>query len=257
MNNISQLRPKLTRLKMSGVLDNLDYHIEKATNDKLSYTDFLLNLLQDEIERRDQKQLNTVLRKSGMDMGKTLESFDFGFNTGIHQPTIRELATCHFIGKKENLFFLGPSGVGKSFLAQAIGHEAVRKGYEVLFQNTFSSLKFLNAGRADGSYEKKLKYLCRVDLLILDDFGLNDLSITQQEDLYALICGRYGKYPLIITSNRDLTEWASIFSNPLISSAALDRLVDGAIKIIIEGKSYRMNNFIKKNSSKYLSKELT
>ncbi len=257
MNDTAQLRPKLARLKMSGVLDNIDYHIEKARNEKLSYSDFLLNLLQDEIERRDQKQLNIMLKKSGMDMGKTLESFDFGFNTGIHQPTVRELATCHFIDKKENLFFLGPSGVGKSFLAQAVGHEAVRKGYEVLFQNTFSTLKFLNAGRADGSYEKKLKNLCRVDLLILDDFGLNDLSVLQQEDLYALICGRYEKHPFIITSNRDITEWASIFTNPLISSAALDRLVDGAIKIIIEGKSFRLNNFIKKNSSKILSKELT
>jgi len=257
MNDTAQLRPKLARLKMSGVLENLDYHIEKARNDKLSYTDFLLNLLQDEIDRRDQKQLNTMLKKSGMDMGKTLESFDFGFNARIHQPTIRELATCHFIDNKENLFFLGPSGVGKSLLAQAIGHEAVRKGYEVLFQNTFSTLKFLNAGRADGSYEKKLKNLCRVDLLILDDFGLNDLSVIQQEDLYALICGRYGKYPIIITSNRDISEWTSIFTNPLIASAALDRLVDGAIKIVIEGNSYRLNNFIKKNSSKILSKDLT
>lgn len=249
MNDTAQLRPKLTRLKMSGVLENLDYHIEKARNDKLSYTDFLLNLLQDEIERRDQKQLNTILRKSGLDMSKTLEGFDFGFNAGIHQPTIRELSTCHFIDKKENLFFLGPSGVGKSHVAQAIGHAAARKGYDVLFQNTFSALKFLNTARADGSYQKRLNNLCRIDLLILDDFGLNDLSITQQEDLYALICGRYGKYPLIITSNRDLTEWGSIFSNPLIGSAALDRLVDGAIKIVIEGNSYRLNNFMKKNSS--------
>ena len=249
MNDTAQLRPKLTKLKMSGVLDNLDYHIEKARNDKLSYTDFLLNLFQEEIERRNQKQMAMRLRKSGLDMNKTLEEFDFGFNTGIHQPTIRELASCHFIEQKENLFFLGPSGVGKTHLAQAIGHEAVRKGRDVLFQNTSSVLKFLNAARADGSYDRRLKLLCQIDLLILDDFGLNDLSMVNQEDLYALICGRYGKVPLILTSNRDLTEWGSIFANPLVGSAALDRLVDGAIKIVIEGTSYRFNNFKKKNPS--------
>jgi DNA replication protein DnaC len=253
MAELALLKPQLKRLKLSGILETLDYHIQKALNEKISYTDFLLNLLLEESERRDHKVLTGRLKKSGLDPCCTLENFDFRFNTQISEPLIKELATCHFLKKKENIFFLGPSGVGKSFLAQAIAHEAIRKGCEAIYRNTIFLLRSLNASRGDGKYNSRLKSLCNIDLLILDDFGLHELNQQQQEDLYEIISGRYCRASTIITSNRDLSEWPSLFSNPLMGSAAIDRLIDGAIKIVIEGNSYRMNNFMIKNKLKNLT----
>ncbi len=254
MNDLAQLKPQLKRLKLSGILETLDYHVQKALNEKISYTDFLLNLLLEELERRDHKVLSIRLKRSGLDYGCTLENFDFGFNSQIREPLIKELATCNFLKKHENIFFLGPSGVGKTCLAQAIGHEAIRRGFEVLFINTLLLLRSLNSARGDGRYPLRLKNLCRIDLLILDDFGLQSLNQQQQEDLYEVICGRYSKTSMIITSNRDISEWPAVFSNPLMGSAAIDRLIDGAVKISIEdGNSYRLNNFIKKNELKSLT----
>lgn len=248
MNDMAQLRPRLARLKLTGILENLEHHLKAAADGGLSYTDFLLRLVEDESERRESKKHQYLLRKSGMDSGKTLESYEFGFNPCLSESSIRELATCDFIRKKENVFFLGPSGVGKTHLAQGLGHAAIRKGCEVIFRNTLGLLRSLNSSRGDGTWHLAFKNICSADLVILDDFGLNDLSPQQQEDLYEMICGRYRKGSFIITTNRDLPEWPSVFTNPLIGSAAIDRLVDGALKFVIEGKSYRMDNFMKRNS---------
>ena len=247
MNTLSQLKPKLNRLKMSGILENLDLRIRQAEEERLAYSDFLLSLFQDEIERRDFKVLSARLKKSGLEAKMTFESFDFRFNARIHEPAIRELGTCSFVERMENVFLVGPSGVGKTHIAMALGHEAVRRGIDVLFRRTYALLKWLGSGRADGTFERKLKSIADVPLLILDDFGLNDLDTIQQNDLYELICIRYESSSTIITSNRDFEEWQSIFDNPLIGSAAMDRLVHRALKIVIDGKSYRLNSFAGRN----------
>jgi DNA replication protein DnaC len=240
------LKPKLSRLKLSGILETLGGRLEQAQSDKWSYSQFLDFLLSDEVERRDHKQLLRRLAKSGLDPEKTLTTFDFRFNPKIHEPTIRELATCRFLENKECLLLLGPSGVGKSHLAQAIGNEAVRRGYEVLYRRTSILLGWISAGEGDGSRERRLKQTAAVAVLILDDFGLKPLSEVQQSDLYELICERYERAPTIITSNRDFNEWPMVFSNPLMGSAAMDRLVHRANKIVIEGKSYRVDAFIQR-----------
>jgi DNA replication protein DnaC len=240
------LKPKLTRLKLSGILDTLGSRLEQAQGEKWSYSQFLDFLLSDEVERRDHKQLVRRLSKSGLDPDKTLTTFDFTFNPKIHEPTIRELATCRFLEKKECLLLLGPSGVGKSHLAQAIGNEAVRRGYEVLYRRTSALLGWIAAGEGDGSRERRLRQTAAVAVLILDDFGMKPLSEAQQSDLYELICERYERAPMIITSNRDFNEWPMIFANPLMGSAAMDRLVHRASKIVIEGKSYRVDAFIQR-----------
>ncbi|MBA7707399.1 IS21 family transposase ISAzo12 [subsurface metagenome] len=246
MDNLTFLKPKLSRLKLSGILETLAVRLEQALQEKWSFSQFLDLLLTDEVERRDYKQLARRLVKSNLDPDKTLETFDFTFNPRIHQPTIRELATCNFIEKKENVFFLGPSGVGKSHLAQALGHEAGRKGYDVMFKRISSLFQWIYSGRVDGTHERKLKQVSSIPLLILDDFGLKPLTSEQQADLYEVICVRYEKHSTIITSNRDFNEWPMVFSNPLMVSAAMDRLVHRAIKIVIEGKSYRFDSFVKR-----------
>jgi len=243
------LKPKLSRLKLSGILETLGHRLEQAQGEKWSYSQFLDFLLSDEVDRRDHKQLVRRLLKSELDPEKTLESFDFSFNPRIHEPTIRELASCAFLKKNENLFFLGPSGVGKSHLAQAIGNEAVRRGWEVLYRRTSALFGWIAAGDGDGSHERRLRSAACAPVLILDDFGLKPLSDSQQSDLYEVICERYEHAPTIITSNRDFTEWPMVFSNPLMGSAAMDRLVHRATKIVIEGKSYRVDAFIQRTRS--------
>jgi DNA replication protein DnaC len=247
MDELALLKPKLTRLKLSGVLETLSDRMQQALSEKWPYTQFLDVLVSDEVERRDNKQLARRLSKSGLDPQKTLESFDFSFNPRIHQPTIRELATCAFIAQKDNVFFAGPSGVGKSHLAQGLGHEAARRGHELLFRRTATLLQWIAAGRADGSNERRLRAVASVPLLILDDFGLTAYSEEQQADLYELICERYERNATIITSNRDFSEWMAVFANPLMGSAAMDRLVHRGIKIVIEGKSYRVESFLKRS----------
>lgn len=249
MDEMVILKPKLTRLKLSGVLETLTGRLEQAMREKWPYSQFLDCLLSDEVERREHKQLSRILVKSGLDPVKTLETFDFAFNPRLHEPTIRELASCGYLERKENCFFLGPSGVGKSHLAQALGHEAARRGREVLFRRTCSLLQWIGAGRGDDSWGRRMKQATSMDVLILDDFGLKPLSEEQQSDLYELICDRYEKASTIITSNRDFGEWMAVFANPLMGSAAMDRLVHRGIKIVIEGKSYRVDSFVKRSKA--------
>jgi DNA replication protein DnaC len=243
MNDLAFIKPKLARLKMSGVLETLSERLAQAIKEKWSHSEFLDILLTDEVERRDFKNLSRRIMKSELDPQKTLELFDFTFNPKIHEPTIKELATCGFMERKENIFFLGPSGVGKSHLAQGIGHLACRKGYDTIFRRTETLFKWIHSGKADGTHDKKLKTVCSIPLLILDDFGLKALSEEQQADLYEVICVRYEKHSTILTSNRDFNEWQVVFNNPLMGSAAMDRLVHRGFKIVIEGKSYRVNSF--------------
>ena len=247
MDDLALLRPKLARLKLSGMLDTLNERLQQALAEKWSYTQFLDTLLTDEAERRDFKQLGRRLTKSGLAPDKTLETFDFSFNPRIHAPTLRELATCRFVQRAENVFLVGPSGVGKSHAAQALGHIACRKGYEVTYERTSVLFDWIHAGRGDATYQRRLRQVGTVALLVLDDFGLKPLPEHQQQDLYEVICNRYERHATVITSNRDFNEWPLVFANPLMGSAAMDRLVHRAVKIVMEGKSYRMDSFVRRS----------
>jgi len=239
------IHKKLIRLKLSGMLATIPQRMEQAMREKWSYSDLIEVLLADEIDRRDNRQLTMRLSKSYLNPVKTLETFDFGFNAKIQASLIKELASCGFVDKKQNIFILGPSGVGKSHLAQALGHEACRKGHEVLFYCMHQLFEWIYAGRGDGSQQKRLAHVIKVPILVLDDFGLQPLNEAQQTDLYQLIAGRYEKSSTIITSNRDFDEWPSVFTNALIGTAALDRLVHRGVQVVIEGNSYRLAEFKK------------
>jgi DNA replication protein DnaC len=150
MNDLSQLKPKLSVSNYQAFWKTLEQRIAKAMEEKWEYSQFLLNLLTDEVIRRDNRQLTLRVGRSGLNPEKTIASFDFSFNKHIHKPTIRELATCSFIEQRRNLFFVGPSGVGKSHLSQALGNEASLKNIDVMYRGTHELLKWINAGRADG-----------------------------------------------------------------------------------------------------------
>jgi DNA replication protein DnaC len=242
MDLISQ---KLSRLRLPGIAISFEQRLKQANEEKWAYSTFMETLLTDEIERRDNRHLKLRLAKSRLDLQKTIETFDFKFNPKLQVTTIQELLLCMFMEKKQNIFILGPSGVGKSHLAQALGHEACRKGFEVLFYCTHRLFEWIYNGRGDGSHKKRLASVIKTPLLILDDFGLQNLNEEQQADLYEVIAQRYEKSSTIITSNRNFDEWPSIFSNALIGTAALDRLVHRGIQVIIEGNSYRLAEFKK------------
>lgn len=239
MESTHQLLPKLKSLRLSGILGTLDVRNQQAIQEKCTYVEFLERLLEDEVERRNQKQLELRLRRSGLDATKTLESFDFHFNPSVNRQQIYDLATCGFVERAEGIWIMGPSGVGKSHLAQAIGHEAVRRGHDVLCVRTSAMLLHLHGGRADGSYERRLQGFLRPEVLVLDDFGLKAMRPPAGEDLYEVIDGRYQRAPIILTTNRAFSEWPELFDQPVLASAAIDRLAHGATQVTITGESYR------------------
>lgn len=234
-----QLTPQLKRLRLSGVLESLELRNQQAIQDKLSYVEFLARLIQDEVERRAQKQLQLRLRRAAFHSDKTLEGFDFSFNPTINRQQVLDLAKSAYVAQHRNVLICGPTGVGKSHLSQALGHEACRRGADVLFVSTHKMLAHLNGGRADGSYDKRLQTYLRPDLLILDDFGLRPLGSPGSEDLLDVILERYERGAILITSNRAPGEWSNLFGDPLMASAALDRLAENAQILIITGASYR------------------
>ncbi len=234
-----QLTPLLKQLRLSGILATLEARHRQALDGQWSYVDFLERLLQDEVERRAQKQLALRLRRSSLNTTKTLEGDDFGFNPTLNRQQVLHLAAGDYIRRRRNLLICGPTGVGKSHLAQALAHEAVRQGHEVLFVNTHKMLQHLHGGRADGTWERRLAQYLRPDLLVLDDFGLKPLTEPAPSDLYDVINERYEAGSILITSNRAPEEWPDLFGNPLLASAGLDRLAHHAETLVITGRSYR------------------
>jgi DNA replication protein DnaC len=239
MNPMPELAPMLKQLRLSGILDSLEIRNRQALEGKLAHTEFLALLIQDEVARREHKKFSLRLRRASFRGEKTLENFDFAFNPSIDRAAILDLCTCRFLDEKVSILIAGRAGTGKSHVAQAIGHCAVRRGYDVLFTTQTKLLGQLQAARATQTYERRLAALAKVDLLILDDFGLKPLRTPQDEDLHELIAERYERRPTILTSNLDFKEWGDAFPNRLLGAATLDRLRHGAYLVVLDGESYR------------------
>ena len=213
------------------------FWIERA--ERLGADVVAYRLLGDEVERREAKQLELRTRRAQFDALKTLEDFEFSFNPKIPKAKIIDLATCQFVTRKEAVLLVGPSGVGKSHLAQAFGHRACRLGYGVLYLTANKLFAELRAARADRSYDRKLVRFTNPALLIIDDLGLRALRHEEPEDLYEIIRQRYERGATILTSNRAIEEWPALFGDALLASAAMDRLLHHAHVIALEGNSYR------------------
>lgn len=239
MSGTDELVPVLKKLRLSGVLQTLPLRLRQAADDNLDPTEFLFRLLHDEVERREGKQLQLRLHRANFEHGKALEDFDFAFNPQIPKAKVVDLATGTFIDRKENVLLVGPAGVGKSHLAQALGHRAVRRGHTVLFTTAGELFKQLRAGRGDASYDRRMLRFTGPDLLIVDDLGLRPSRGEEPEDLFELIRTRYERGSMILTSNRDIPEWAPLFSDALMASAAMDRLLHHAHVLLLEGESFR------------------
>src|ERR1700694_3618331 len=176
MSTTDELIPLLKKLRLSGVLQTLELRIRQAVEDNLAQGEFLYRVLCDEVERRDGKQLDQRLRRASFEHNKTLEQFDFLFNPAIPKTQVIDLATCTFVSRHENVLLIGPTGTGKSHIAQALGHRACRAGHTVLYVAAQDLLKPLRAARADGSYDRRMLRFTTPELLIIDDLGLRPLA---------------------------------------------------------------------------------
>ncbi len=201
--------------------------------------EFLELCLQDEIDRRDQLNLTMRLRRAAFEEEQTFEGFDWDAPVTFDRDRVKDLFGLGFIERKEDVLFLGPVGVGKTFLASALGHAACRAGHNVLFLRSDVMLKELHQSRADHSHEKALRRLLTPDLLIVDDFGLRRLDSQQSSDVYEVLIERHKHASTILTSNRSVDEWVALFDDAMLAQSAIDRLAHNAYQVVIEGESYR------------------
>jgi DNA replication protein DnaC len=240
MTHPHQLHHVLRSLKLSGMLDTLDARLSQARAGDLGHLEFLQALCEDEIARRDATAVIRRVRAARFEQATTLEDFDFAYNPAVPAATIRDLATLRFLTQGESIILHGPVGVGKTFIAQAIGHHACRHGHSVIFTKTSRLLADLAGGHADNSWPTRLRRWARPDLVLLDDFAMRDFTTAQADDLYELLTERAGR-PIVITSNRAPEDWYSLFPNPVVAESILDRLTNTAHHIAMTGRSYRPN----------------
>jgi DNA replication protein DnaC len=239
MSVTAELKPLLKRLKLGAMLDTLPERLSLARRDQLDYAVFLQILLADEVGRRDNRNLELRLQKAGFEEICRLDDFDWSAGVTLDRRLLDTAFSLDFLNRHEHVLFVGPVGVGKSFLAQALGFAAVRAGHNVRFSRADAFFKTLAQARVDHTLEKAFRSFLVPDLLILDDFGLQKLSAQQSTDLYELIIARHRKSSFVFTSNRAVDEWLGLFDDPILGNSALDRLANAAYQIVIEGTSYR------------------
>jgi DNA replication protein DnaC len=240
MRGTHQLEATLRALKLGGMLDTIEARLAQAAAGELGHVEFLEVLCQDELSRRDAAGITRRVREAHFETTASIEEFDFAYNPKVPAAQIRDLATLRFVEAGESVILHGPVGVGKTMIAQALGHAACRHGYSVSFTKTSRLVADLAGGHADRSWENRLKAWRRPRVLILDDFAMREFSPTQADDLYELVTERSAK-SLIITANRAAADWYSLFPNPVVAESILDRIVNVAHHIHMDGKSYRPN----------------
>ena len=210
-----------------------------ARKAKLGELEFLELALHDEITRRDERNLAARLARAGFEEEQTLEGFDWDAPVSFDRDRIRDLFTLGFVERQEDVIFLGPVGVGKTYLASALGHAACRAGHDVLFLRADHMLQELHQARADHTTEKAVRRLLAPDVLILDDFGLRRLDARQSSDFYEVVLERHRRASTIVTTNRAIEEWIPLFDDAVLAQSALDRLAHNAYQVVLEGESYR------------------
>lgn len=235
----ASLKTVLKRLKLSGLLATLPDRVAYARKNELPELDFLELVLHDEVERRDHHNLALRLERAGFEEEQTLEAFDWDAPISFDRDRVRDLFGLGFVERQQDVIFLGPVGVGKTFLASALGHAACRAGYDVLFLRADRLFQALHQSRADHSTEKVLRRLLAPDVLIVDDFGLRRLDPEQSSDFYEVVLERHRRASTILTSNRTIDEWISLFDDPILAQSAIDRLAHNAYQVVIEGDSFR------------------
>jgi len=233
------LKTVLRRLKLSKMLDTLPERLTLARQQKMPHQDFLLMVLSDEATRRDSLGATLRAQRAHLDPDMQLEAWDDTANVTFDRMLLNELASLRFIAAHQHVALIGPVGVGKTFLAHALGHIACRRGMSTMSVRCDRMLKSLKHARLDNSYEAELRKLLAVDLLIIDDFALDTMDATESRDAFEILTERHRSGSIVLTSNRGPDEWHALFADPLRAQAAIDRFTNSAYDLIIEGESYR------------------
>ena len=240
---LTEVTRALKQLRVSGMAATLEPRIVQAQADHWAPLDLVGALVQDELQRRQDRLLERRVKRAGFrDVGKTLDTFDFDFNRKLDRRLVFELAAGHFISKHEDALFLGPPGSGKSHLAQGIGHAAIQQGYKVLYREAHMLLEELAEATIDGTRKALLTEFATVPLVIIDDLGMRKLPATAAEDLLEIVMRRYERASTLITSNRPVEDWGKLLGDVAAVSATLDRLLHHAHVLKCGPRSWRLRH---------------
>jgi len=235
----ADLRAALRRLKLSPMTETLPERLRLARERALPHQDFLELVLAEECERRNHLTASLRAQKARLDPALHLAAWDDTAKVTLDRQLLTELASLRFIEAHHNVLILGPVGTGKTHIATGLGHLACRRRYSALFVRTEGMLKQLRASRLDHSVEREMRRLIAVDLLVLDDFGLDALDPTESRDVYEVLLERHQRRSTIVTSNRAPDEWLATMSDPLRAQSVIDRLTNAAYELVLDGESYR------------------